>query len=87
MYTSEKKKKKKNIPWNQAKDTGLHMHLYTVKNIFNCTFIYIQKQTILRCKNLSDLQISYSDIGKKKYGNIELTKYGIWNFLCMLLII
>ena len=37
--------------------------------------IYKKKKT-LRCKSLSDVQISYSDIVKIKYENTELTKYG-----------
>ena len=41
-------------------------------NIFNCSFIYIQKEKTLRCKNLPGEQISYSDIGKLKYENTEL---------------
>ena len=42
------------------------------------------------CQNLSDVQISYSDIAKIKYQNTENTKCGIsgiWYFLRMLLII
>ena len=59
----------------------------TLENLSNCTFISIQKYKALRCKNLSDVQISYSDIRKMKFENIELTKYGIWYFLCVLHII
>ena len=59
----------------------------TLENVFTCTFIYIQKEKTLRCKNLSDVQISYSDIGKIKNENTDLTKSGIWYLLCMLLII
>ena len=46
------------------------MFLYTVQNfdtsenLFNCSFIYIHKEETLRCKNPSDVQISYSDIEK-----------------------
>ena len=65
------------------------MSLYTVRNFdtsenaFNCTFIYMQKEKTFSCKSLSDVQISYSDIGKVKYENNELTKCGIWYFLCI----
>ena len=38
-------------------------------------------------ENLSDVQVSYSDIGKIKYENTELIKCSIWYFLSMLLII
>ena len=51
-------------------------NFHTLEDVFNCTFIYIQKEKTLRCKSLSDVQISYSDIVKMKYENTELTKYG-----------
>ena len=69
------------------------MFLYSVQDLdaleilFNCTFIYIQKLKILSFKNLSDVQISYTDVEKMKYGNKESTQFGIWYLLCMLLII
>ena len=58
--------------------------------IFLEPFYLYTKIEILRCQNLSDVQITYSDIGKIKYQNTENTKCGIsgiWYFLCMLLII
>ena len=45
----------------------------TLENLFNYPFTYVQKQKTLGCKNLSDVQISYSDIGKMKYENTKLT--------------
>ena len=83
----------KNIHQHQAKGTELYMLLYrvqnfdTLKNVFNCTLIYIQKEKTLRCKNLSDVKISYSDIGKINHENTELTIRRICYLLCMLLII
>ena len=42
---------------------------------------------MLRRENLSDVPMSYSDIGKLRYENTDLTKWGIWYFLCTLLIV
>ena len=59
-------------------------------SIFLKPFYLYTKIEILMCQNLSDVQISYSDIAKIKYQNTENTKCGIsgiWYFLRMLLII
>ena len=66
--------------------TELYMLLYTaqnfdtLENVLNYTFIYIQNEKTLMCKNLFDVQISYSDIRKMKYENREPIKCDIWYF-------